>query len=50
VDCWNEDLTKDWFIRVFVVGDFAAPRSPFVLLYAPEIVIAEASFREFDFD
>jgi hypothetical protein len=50
VDGGYEDLTEDWFIRVFIVGYFIAPSSPFVFLYAPEIVIAEASFREFDFN
>ena len=50
MDGWNEDFTENWFIRMFVVGNFGTPGSPFIFLYTPEIIIAKSTFREFDLD
>jgi hypothetical protein len=49
VDSWYKDFAEDGFIKMFVDWYFATPMRPFIFLHTPEIVIAESSFREFNF-
>ncbi len=49
VNGWDKDLVIDGFVNMFVVGDFAAPRGPLILLDVPVVVIDEASFGVLDF-
>jgi hypothetical protein len=50
VNSWDENFTENRLIGMLVFGYFAIPQSPFVFLHIPVVIIAEAAFREFNFN